>query len=94
MRLKHILHTVLAASLLSSALLLASCGSQTAVEEAADMTDSGVSAVETTAAQAAVPDEEVFLNYVVSPADAGYVSGIASDGTNPYFTIRLETPVN
>lgn len=83
MRLKHILHTVLAASLLSSTLLLASCGSQTAAEEAADMTDSGVSAVETTAAQAAVPDEEVFLNYVVSPAEAGYVSGIASQTLLP-----------
>ncbi len=78
MRLKQILHTVLAAALLTGAFLLMSCSGPADPGETAGITDTGDTFAETTEAQLAVPEEEFFLNYKVSPADAGYISGIAS----------------
>ncbi len=77
MRLKHILHTVLVSALLAGTVLLTSCEAL----RPAETTDAAAdvpAAPETTAEQLAVPKEEFFLNYEVSPADAGYISGIAS----------------
>ncbi len=80
MSLKKILHMVdivAASALLTGTLLLTSCSPGEVPEETSEPSDEAA-VMETTAAQLAVPDDEYILNYEVSPADAGYISGIAS----------------
>lgn len=78
MRLKRILNTFLGVSLLSSLLLFSSCSETINTDETAERSTIDETIVETTAAQLAVPKEEYILNYSVTPSDAGYISGIAS----------------
>lgn len=78
MRLKRILHTALASVLLTGIFLLPSCSETANSDETTESPVIEEAAVETTAAQLAVPEEEYILNYKVSPADSGYISGIAS----------------
>lgn len=76
MSLKKLFHRILASALLTGVFLLASCSAEEVPEETAMQTEEA--AMETTAAQLAVPDDEYILNYKVTPADAGYISGIVS----------------
>ncbi|MBE6711849.1 MAG: hypothetical protein E7579_12150, partial [Ruminococcaceae bacterium] len=76
MSFKKLFHRILTSALLTGVFLLASCSAEEVPEETAVQTEEA--AMETTAAQLAVPDDEYILNYKVTPADAGYISGIAS----------------
>jgi hypothetical protein len=70
---KRLLPVLLCASLLLSS---AGCGTGEEREPAADSETE--QAFETTEAQAAVPDDEVIVNFAVSPLEAGSISGVVS----------------
>ena len=78
MRLKTILHTILATSLLTVTLFAPSCAQSLNTDETTESPTIDETIVETTAAQLAVPDNEYIVNFDVTPAGSGYVSGIAS----------------
>lgn len=78
MHLKRILHTFFGISLLSILLLASSCSETMNTDETLSNPTIVETGVETTAAQLAVPKEEYILNYSVTPSEAGYISGIAS----------------
>lgn len=78
MHLKRILHKFFGIALLMTILMLPSCSEVVDGDVSTDNAEINETVVETTAAQLAVPKEEYILNYAVTPADAGYISGIAS----------------
>lgn len=78
MHLKKFIHTFLTAAALTTALLLSSCAETANTDETTGSSAIEETVVETTAAQLAVPKNEHILNFDVTPADSGYISGIAS----------------